>query len=246
MVGSLRDDGKHEVVTLLQRVDIHDDVALEAAGRTHGRGVRGGHDRPERPGVARRRRRGQLRWHARIEKRIPVAAGLGGGSRRCSGSASARERRRCPTPLDPMMPSMPSPLAVGADVPSSSAREAQVATGDGTELTACRPPIDYHVVLVVPQSEKKTVHRCGLRGVRRPPRRNRVRASAQIASIGALESISDSADLARLPANDLAAVADHARARRRGGRFALTSRVPAPSSTASSSGTKPLRAPPRS
>ena len=29
VVGPLRDDGKHEVVTVLQRIDLHDDVALE-------------------------------------------------------------------------------------------------------------------------------------------------------------------------------------------------------------------------
>ena len=31
VVGPLRDDGKHEVVTVLQRIDLHDDVALESS-----------------------------------------------------------------------------------------------------------------------------------------------------------------------------------------------------------------------
>ena len=31
VVGPLRDDGKHEVVTVLQRIDLHDEISLEPA-----------------------------------------------------------------------------------------------------------------------------------------------------------------------------------------------------------------------
>jgi len=202
VVGSLRDDGKHEVVTLLQRVDLHDDVALEAADALTVEGfaedtiVRSALESlAVAAGV-------EPRWHARIEKRIPVAAGLGGGS---SDAAAALQLANAEL-SDPLDPNALHAIAaaVGADVPFFLRQGAQVATGDGTELTGVDLPIDYHVVLVVPQSEKKqsTAAVYEAFDVRRGAAGFEQRAEA---FHRALESISDSPDLARLPVNDLAA-----------------------------------------
>ena len=80
VVGPVRDDGKHEVVTVLQRVDLADDIELEPAEALTVEGFeddtlvrRALEALAAAAGVA-------PRWRACIEKRIPVASGLGGGS----------------------------------------------------------------------------------------------------------------------------------------------------------------------
>lgn len=200
-VGPLRGDGKHEVLTLLQRVDIHDDVGLEPAdaltvvGFAEDTIVR--HALEALAGAA----RVEPRWRARIEKRIPVAAGLGGGS---SDAAAALQQANATLsePLDSHALHVIA-AALGADVPFFLREGAQLAAGDGTELTAVALPVDYHVVLVVPHSETKQStaavyqafdDRSGANGFEQ-------RAAA---FHRALESISVPPDLARLPANDLA------------------------------------------
>lgn len=200
-VGPLRGDGKHEVLTLLQRVDIHDDVGLEPAdaltvvGFAEDTIVR--HALEALAGAA----RVEPRWRARIEKRIPVAAGLGGGS---SDAAAALQQANATLsePVDSHALHVIA-AALGADVPFFLREGAQLAAGDGTELTAVALPVDYHVVLVVPHSETKQStaavyqafdDRSGANGFEQ-------RAAA---FHRALESISVPPDLARLPANDLA------------------------------------------
>ena len=79
-VGPLRADGRHELLTLYQRLGIVDRIELEPGPVLRVEGFPGDtlvHDAlvalAARAGVA-------PRWHARIEKRLPVAAGVGGGS----------------------------------------------------------------------------------------------------------------------------------------------------------------------
>jgi 4-diphosphocytidyl-2-C-methyl-D-erythritol kinase len=73
-VGPKRDDGYHRVVTLFQALELHDDLELEPAGTTSVEGF------PEDTIVTRALELlGETR-HVRLTKRIPVAAGLGGGS----------------------------------------------------------------------------------------------------------------------------------------------------------------------
>ena len=233
VVGSLRDDGKHEVVTVLQRVDLHDDVALERRGRS------------SRSRGSRRTRSSGARW-----SRSPSAAGssragtsgsrsgsrsppgLGGGS---SDAAAALQLANADCP-DPLRPNALHAIAaaVGADVPFFLRQGAQVATGDGTELTGVDLPIDYHVVAGRAAGREETVHRCGLRRVRRTRRRSRVRAARS--SIPSRARV----DLGRAPTSPGFRRTISPRRRSRAsstprGRFALTSRVPAPPSTASSS-----------
>jgi hypothetical protein len=80
VVGPLRRDAKHEVVTVLQRIDLYDDVEVELAD---GLAVEGfPQDTIVRESLEALARAADVppSWHARIEKRIPVGAGLGGGS----------------------------------------------------------------------------------------------------------------------------------------------------------------------
>jgi 4-diphosphocytidyl-2-C-methyl-D-erythritol kinase len=88
-----------------------------------------------------------------IEKRIPVAAGLAGGS----SDAAAALRLANGTLPEPLPADQLSRLAgnLGADVPFFLAPGTQLATGDGTDLEPVDAPLDYDVVLLLPTGEKK-------------------------------------------------------------------------------------------
>ena len=79
VVGERRPDGLHEVATVLQRIDLADDVHLEEADRLTVEGF--AEDTLVRTALERLASAAGVepRWRVRIEKRIPVAAGLGGG-----------------------------------------------------------------------------------------------------------------------------------------------------------------------
>jgi 4-diphosphocytidyl-2-C-methyl-D-erythritol kinase len=201
VVGPLRPDGKHEVVTLLQCVDLHDDVSLTpAAGTT----VAGFHDDTIVAATLEALARAaavETGWSVQIEKRIPVAAGLGGGSSDAAAAlALANGTLDRPLPA----PELHELAArVGADVPFFLRQGSCVATGDGTRLRPFGAPLDYVAVLAVPDGAAKestgSVYeafdgRSGAAGFER-------RAAA---FERALEAVASASDLALLPRNDLA------------------------------------------
>ena len=84
VVGPTRDDGKHEVVTVLQRIDLYDEVDVARSDRK-GIDVSMSSSEGAHPPVVENivtRALGDLsraagvepRWKATIEKRIPIAA----------------------------------------------------------------------------------------------------------------------------------------------------------------------------
>lgn len=200
VAGPLRDDGKHEIVTVLQRIDLHDGIALESAGELAVEGFAGDtivqtalESLAHTAGV-------EPHWHVHIEKRIPVAAGLGGGS---SDAASALQLANS-TLTEPLEAGALRRIAagVGADVPFFLRDGSSLATGDGSELTTVELPTDYHVLLVVPHGEAKestgAVYaafdaRHGTDGY----------AERSETFQRALASIAATRDLATLPSNDL-------------------------------------------
>lgn len=150
-VGPVRPDGRHELVTLFQSVSLADWLRL----RTREQGV----DEVHCPGVTGPnlvgraldglRRRG---WDGpavtvEIEKRIPVAAGMGGGS------ADAAATLRLAVELAPGRPEEVAALAasLGADVPSQLVPGLAVGTGAG-EDTEPFAPLAPHALLVLPQT----------------------------------------------------------------------------------------------
>jgi 4-diphosphocytidyl-2-C-methyl-D-erythritol kinase len=201
VVGPLRDDGKHELVTVYQRVGIADRIDLVPAAELRVDGfpgdtlVRGALEAlAERAGV-------EPRWHARIEKRLPVAAGVGGGS----SDAATALRLANATLSEPLAPEALHEVAarLGADVPFFLAEGPQLGTGDGTTLAALDLPQDYWVVLVLPRyAEKPSTasvyaafdERGGVDGWEE-------RRDALLAT---LDAVRRPRDLAALPRNDLA------------------------------------------
>ena len=202
VVGPRRDDGRHQITTVLQRLDLADRIAVEPAARLRVEGY------PEDTLV--RRALESLAaaagvepcWEARIWKRIPVAAGLGGGS---SDAATALRLANdtLPQPLD--LEALAAPAAgLGADVPFFLTAGPQLGEGTGTELSALELPQDYWVVLVLPRDVWKASTAAVYddfddRGAREGFDERRA------ALLEALARVRRPRDLAALPANDLAA-----------------------------------------
>ena len=153
VVGPVRDDGMHEVVTVLQRIDLADRVSIEPAADLRVEGFAGDtlvHSALERlaeaAGV-------EPRWRARLWKRVPVAAGLGGGS----SDAATALRLANQTLSEPFSSERLHGLAagLGADVPFFLMCGPQLGTGAGTELEPLDLPQDYWVVLLLARCESK-------------------------------------------------------------------------------------------
>ena len=194
VVGPRRTDGKHEVATVLQRVELADGIelesgaALEIAGFPEDTLVR---DALLALGAA---ADVEPNWTVRIEKRIPVAAGLGGGS----SDAAAALRLANDTLADPLAEERLHALAagIGADVPFFLTEGPQLGTEDGTRLEPVELPHDYWVVLVLPTEVEKVSTAAIYEAFRRVDGFEARRASVREALAAA--------DLAGLPPNDLA------------------------------------------
>jgi 4-diphosphocytidyl-2-C-methyl-D-erythritol kinase len=153
VVGPRGRDGKHELCTVYQRIDLCDRVSLEPAPRLEVRGfaedalVRSALEQlAETAGV-------EPRWSARIWKRIPVAAGLGGGS----SDAATALRLANETLEEPLPPAKLHVLAaeLGADVPFFLRNGPQLGEGDGSTLSPLDLPQDYWVLVLLPRGAAK-------------------------------------------------------------------------------------------
>lgn len=201
VVGARREDGKHEVATVLQRVDLADRIALRAA---NGLAVRGfPEDTLVRDALTALAQAAgtEPSWEATITKRIPVATGLGGGS----SDAATALRLANETLPEPLPAEQLAAIAadLGADVPFFLAAGPQLGEGDGTRLSQLELPQDYYVVLVLPHNAAKPStqavyaafdERGGQKGFRN--RRAVLRR--------ALAGVERPRDLTELPLNDLA------------------------------------------
>lgn len=201
VVGPVRPRGRHELTTVYQRLDLADRVAVIPAPSLRVTGF------PEDT-LVRSALEGLAavagvppRWEARLTKRIPVAAGLGGGS----SDAATTLRLANETLAEPLPDSDLHALGakLGADVPFFLTQGPQLGEGDGTELTPLDLPQDYWVVLVLPRGATKHSSGAVYAGFdeREGPKgyRNR-RAELR----RALRETKRARDLARLPPNDLA------------------------------------------
>jgi 4-diphosphocytidyl-2-C-methyl-D-erythritol kinase len=202
VVGARRADGRHEVATVLQRLDLGDRVAVAPASGLSVSGFAA--DTIVRTALERLAGRAGVepRWRVRLTKRIPVAAGLGGGS----SDAATALRLANATLSRPLAAAELEQLAgeLGSDVPFFLRSGPQLGTGDGSTLEALELPQDFWVVLVLPTGVAKEStasvyeefdERGGAAGF----------AARRDALALALTSVTTAADLAALPRNDLAA-----------------------------------------
>jgi 4-diphosphocytidyl-2-C-methyl-D-erythritol kinase len=149
VVGPLRADGKHELLTVYQRVGIADRIDVDPADRLTVEGFAG--DTIVRGALELLAERTDVepQWRVRIEKRLPVAAGLGGGS-----SDAATALRLANIVLDDAALHELA-AAVGADVPFFLREGPQLGSGDGTTLERIDLPQDYWIVLLLPNDARK-------------------------------------------------------------------------------------------
>lgn len=153
VVGPRRPDGKHEVATVLQRIDLADRISLETGPRLEITGF--ADDTLVRDALLAFAETAHVEptWQVRIEKRIPVSSGLGGGSSDAAAALRlANETIEEPLPADRMHAVA---AGIGADVPFFLAQGPQLGNGDGSELSALDVPQDFWVVLVLPNGAEK-------------------------------------------------------------------------------------------
>jgi 4-diphosphocytidyl-2-C-methyl-D-erythritol kinase len=155
-VGPTRHDGRHDIVTLMDSLDLCDDVSLEVGPS----GLRA--DEVVCPGVtgtnlaatalaAFRERTG---WagppvRLKITKRIPIAGGMAGGSadaaaalRLVAEAAGVHDRRL----LEEVA------TGLGSDVPSQVRGGLVIATGEGSRLRPIPVALEYAVVVLPVQA----------------------------------------------------------------------------------------------
>jgi 4-diphosphocytidyl-2-C-methyl-D-erythritol kinase len=203
LVGPRRDDGLHEIVTVLQRIDLCDSVSLEPAPALVVEGYR--KDTLVRSALSKLAAACDgAAWRVRLEKRIPLAAGLGGGSAD-AGAALALANR---TLADPLGPDELARLAttVGADVPFFLTPGPKLAEGAGERLCPLELPQDYWALIAIPRRARK-------RSTRDVYGRFDEAGGAEdfeekrAALLEALDSVRRPRDFAAFPPNDLAAAA---------------------------------------
>jgi 4-diphosphocytidyl-2-C-methyl-D-erythritol kinase len=201
VVGPTRGDGKHDVLTVLQRIDLVDRIEIEEAPSLRVDGFK--HDTLVRTALERLAAAAGVepRWRVKIEKRIPLAAGLGGGS----SDAATALRLANGSLAEPLPPAELHQIAagVGADVPFFLAPGPQLGSGDGSELAPIDLPQDFWAVVIVPHDIRKTSTadvyaafdaRGGARGWE----------ERRQALLDSLARVKSPLDLAALPPNDLA------------------------------------------
>jgi 4-diphosphocytidyl-2-C-methyl-D-erythritol kinase len=198
------------VTTVLQRIDLADRVSLRPAPKLTVTGF--AEDTLVRRALEALAREAGVepRWEARIEKSIPVAAGLGGGS---SDAAAALLLANATLP-DPIGREALGSVArgIGADVPFFLEQGPRLGEEEGAKLSAVDLPQDYWVVLLLPagQAKRSTAEvyaafdaRAGADGY----------AERRAALLETLRGAKRATDLAALPMNDLASspIADELR-----------------------------------
>jgi 4-diphosphocytidyl-2-C-methyl-D-erythritol kinase len=153
VVGPKRPDGRHEIATVLQRISLADRIALEPADELRIEGF--SEDTIVRRALEQLAAAAETppKWRVTIDKEIPVAAGVGGGS----SDAAAALRLANWTLRRPLKDIELHELAaaLGADIPFFLTTGPQLAEGDGTELQPLRLLQDYWILLIHPHGERK-------------------------------------------------------------------------------------------
>ncbi|MBA3842651.1 MAG: hypothetical protein H0X39_08530 [Actinobacteria bacterium] len=197
VVGPGRGDGKHELLTLFQRVDLGDRLWVEPAASTSVEGF----PADTIIGAALAALPAPHGWRVRLEKHIPVAAGLGGGS---SDAATALRLANAQL-ASPLSAAQLHAIAarLGADVPFFLADGPQLGSGDGSVLEPVEIPQDFVVLIVLPEGASKQSTASVYEAF--DARRGAAGFEGRAAGLRtALRGVHRARDLAALPVNDLA------------------------------------------
>jgi 4-diphosphocytidyl-2-C-methyl-D-erythritol kinase len=149
-LGPGRADGRHQLVTLFESISLADELSLTVLDQGTDEVVCPGIEGPNLASAAldSLRRRGWAAPGVRIEidKRIPVAAGLGGGS--ADAAAVLRLARALEDVPDDVIVHIAREL--GADVPGQLRPGLSLGTGAGEEIEPLEP-LAAHALVIVPQ-----------------------------------------------------------------------------------------------
>jgi 4-diphosphocytidyl-2-C-methyl-D-erythritol kinase len=207
VVGPLREDGRHELVTVYQRIALADRIAVERSATLRVQGF-------AEDTLVRRALESVAdgaSFAARIQKRIPVGAGLGGGSSDAATALRFANELRDEPLAEEDLHSVARGL--GADVPYFLQDGPQLGSGDGTELAPLELPQDYWILLVVPRDavKRSTADVYAAFDARGG---GSAYADRRAELLDTLVGVSRPRDLASLPPNDLASspLADDLRA----------------------------------
>lgn len=184
-LGPPRGDGFHRLATLFAAVDLHDRLELEPAVSTSVEGF------PDTLVTRALEALGETRA-VRLDKRIPVAAGLGGGSSDAAAVLRALRGRRPVNELYEIARSL------GSDVPFFlSGLETALASGRGDVLTPLPDFPRGYGILLAPDQGLSTAQ------VYAASQPNPIFAAVQGDLIRAAHTVRNAADVAALVANDL-------------------------------------------
>jgi 4-diphosphocytidyl-2-C-methyl-D-erythritol kinase len=203
VVGSRREDGLHDVATVLQRIDLCDTLTVEPAGDLVVEGYR--KDTLVRSALAKlAAATGGGPWRVQLQKRIPLTAGLGGGS---ADAATALLLANGTLP-EPLQYDRLAELGaeVGADVPFFLTPGPKLAEGAGERLRPLALPQDYWVLIALPRLARKR-STAEVYGRFDELGRDNGFDERRTALDEALERARRPRDFARFPPNDLAVAA---------------------------------------
>jgi 4-diphosphocytidyl-2-C-methyl-D-erythritol kinase len=204
VVGPRRSDGLHEVVNVMQRIDLCDKVEVEPAAALQIEGYR--HDTLVRSALAKLAAAGGANgaWRVRLEKRIPLAAGFGGGSADAAAALSLANA----TLSSPLDDEALEDLAaeVGSDVPFFLSPGPKLAEGSGGDLRPLDLPQDFWVVLALARRAEKVSTAAVYERFDELGGEDGF-AERRVALLDALAAVRRPRDFAALPSNDLALAA---------------------------------------
>ncbi len=154
-LGSVQEDGRHELVTLFESVSLADEVTVtpaeDDADQVVCAGVNGLNIVTQTLDGLRARGWDGPALRVSIDKRIPVAGGMGGGS---ADAAAVLRLAAAVGPVPGLSATAVGELAcaLGADVPSQLTPGLSLGTGVGDVVEILGDPLAPHAFVVVPQA----------------------------------------------------------------------------------------------
>jgi 4-diphosphocytidyl-2-C-methyl-D-erythritol kinase len=156
-IGPSRPDGRHELVSLMDSLDLCDDVSLELGppGLRADEVVCPGVTGPNLAAAALAAFRARTGWDGpplrlRIDKRIPIAGGMAGGS---ADAAAALRLVAEAAGVDDLRLLEEIAAGLGADVPSQVRGGLVIATGEGNRLRPLHLSLEYAAVVLPVDAE---------------------------------------------------------------------------------------------